>query len=515
MSQICVNHLSFYYEGSYEEIFRDVSFSIDTGWKLGFIGRNGRGKTTFLKLLMGEYEYRGSIRSPEPFDYFPFPVGDKKRDTIELAEEIEPQLEHWRLIRELNLLEVDAEVLYRPFDTLSNGEQTKVMLAVLFLRENHFLLIDEPTNHLDAAARRAVSRYLNQKSGFILVSHDRTFLDGCIDHVLALNRQTIEVVQGNYSSWWENKRRRDAFEAQENEKLKKEIGRLKDAARQNADWSDKLEATKTGTRIAGLRPDRGHIGHKAAKMMKRAKSAENRMEKAAEEKEKLLKDVETADSLKIIPLIHHREVLAVFDDVTLGYENAAKTVGKIVCHGLSFELRQGERLALEGKNGCGKSTVIRALLHAADNGPAGIEKSPGEPKLLGGRIETASGLVISYVSQDTSWLRGDLDSFAERFGLDGTLFRTILRKLDFSREHFRKEMQFYSEGQRKKVLLAKSLCEKAHLYIWDEPLNFIDLFSRMQIEALIQANDLTMLFVEHDQTFKDEIATGRVEWKQS
>lgn len=514
MSQIQVNNLSFYYEESGDDIFKNVTFSIDTSWKLGFVGRNGRGKTTFLNLLMGKYEYEGSIISPEVFDYFPYTVQDKEKNTIDVAEDIYPDYELWRLLRELNLLEVEAEVLYRPFKTLSNGEQTKVLLAVLFLKEHHFLLIDEPTNHLDVMARQAVSRYLNSKTGFILVSHDRAFLDACIDHVLALNKNTIEVVQGNFTTWWDNKRQKDESEIQENEKLKKEVGRLQDAAKQASNWSDTLEKTKFGTRIGGLKPDRGAIGHKSAKMMKRAKSAEKRMEKAVTDKAALLKDLETAEDLKIIPVSHHKEVLVSMEDVTLVYgENGqtdgkktsdGKTAGKkVVCKHLSFEVRRGERVALEGDNGCGKSTIIKAL--------PGVGIPDGEkPRVLSGRIEVASGLVISYVSQDTSWLRGGLSDFITAYGLNDTLFRAVLRKLDFSREQFDKELQYYSEGQKKKVLLAKSLCEQAHLYIWDEPLNFIDVFSRMQIEELIKKYRLTMIFAEHDMAFTEKIATKRI-----
>ena len=495
MAQIQVNHLTFYYEGSYEEIFNDVSFSVDTDWKLGFIGRNGRGKTTFLNLLMGKYEYRGTISATVEFEYFPFAVRDKSRPAIDIVEELYPDYELWKLLREMNLMEMDAEALYRPFETLSSGERTKVMLAVLFLKEHSFLLIDEPTNHLDTEARRAVSRYLNRKKGFILVSHDRVFMDECIDHVLSLNKNTIEVVQGNFTSWWDNKQRRDEFEAMENEKLKKEIGRLKEAARQAERWSDAVEKTKRGTRTGGLRPDRGYIGHKAAKMMKRSKSAENRMEKAASDKEKLLKDVETAESLKIIPLRHHKQLLVAMEDVTLGYPPKNLPV----CKHLSLEIKAGDRAVLDGRNGSGKSSVIKAIL--------GTEDAPG---ILSGKMETASGLIISYVSQDTSWLFGSIDEFTGKNGLDDTLFRAILRKLEFSREHFSKEMQYYSEGQKKKVLLAKSLCEQAHLYIWDEPLNFIDVFSRMQIEELILAHRLTMIFVEHDRAFAAKVATKRI-----
>lgn len=109
MSLINVNNLTFYYEGSYDNIFENVSFQIDTDWKLGFIARNGKGKTTFLKLLMGEYEYKGSISTSVVFDYFPFKIKDKSRNTIDIIEEIYPDYEFWKICREINLLEVDME----------------------------------------------------------------------------------------------------------------------------------------------------------------------------------------------------------------------------------------------------------------------------------------------------------------------------------------------------------------------------------------------------------------------
>lgn len=167
MSQICVNDLTFYYEGSYDNIFEHVSFRIDTDWKLGLIGRNGRGKTTLLKLLEGIYEYRGTITSAVTFEYFPFSVENQEKMTIDIVEEVDPLYELWRICRELSLMDTDAEVLYRPFETLSNGEQTKVLLAVLFAKENAFLLIDEPTNHLNLDTREIVMAYLKKKKGFL------------------------------------------------------------------------------------------------------------------------------------------------------------------------------------------------------------------------------------------------------------------------------------------------------------------------------------------------------------
>ncbi|HDR5106016.1 TPA: ABC-F family ATP-binding cassette domain-containing protein, partial [Bacillus anthracis] len=200
MSMIKVQDLTFSYPGSFDNIFEDVNFQIDTDWKLGFIGRNGRGKTTFLNLLLGNYEYSGKILASVEFNYFPYPVADKNKFTHEILEEICPQAEGWEFLREISYLNVDAEVMYRPFKTLSNGEQTKVLLAALFLNEGQFLLIDEPTNHLDTDARKIVSDYLRKKKGFILISHDRIFLDGCVDHILSINRANIEVQSGDYSS---------------------------------------------------------------------------------------------------------------------------------------------------------------------------------------------------------------------------------------------------------------------------------------------------------------------------
>ena len=163
-------------------------------------------------------------------------------------------------------------------------------------------------------------------------------------------------------------------------------------------------------------------------------------------------------------------------------------------------IEQGERTALIGVNGCGKSSLIRLIL--------------GDKLDYQGILRVGSGLKISYVSQNTSFLRGDLKELAREENLDESLFKAILRKLDFERVQFEKPMETYSEGQKKKVLIARSLCQKAHLYIWDEPLNFIDIYSRMQIEKLLKEYHPTLLFVEHDQSFTDEIATQKIEMKR-
>lgn len=487
MSMIEVSHLNFSYESSYEPIFEEVSVRLSTDWKIGFTGRNGRGKTTFLQLLMGKYEYEGQIQSLVDFSYFPYEVSDEHQLTIHLIEEIAKGYVEWELLRELSLLEVEEEALYRPFSTLSSGEQTKILLAALFLKENRFLLIDEPTNHLDAHGREVLSRYLSHKQGFILVSHDRRFLDGCIDHVLYLHKTSIEVQKGNFSSFLENEEKREAFELAKSQKLKKEIVRLSQSARQAANWSDQVEKTKYGTKNSGLRPDRGYLGHKAEKMMKRSKAITARRQSAIEEKKTLLQDKESAEPLKLQMLMHKGERLILADHISISYGE------KQALQEISFAVERGDRIALHGKNGCGKTSLLKLIC--------------GEEIMYNGLFWKSSQLVISTVSQDTSFLQGNLSDYARKEQIDESLLKAILRKLDFSRVQFEKDMSEFSGGQKKKVLLAKSLCQKAHLLIWDEPLNHLDLFSRMQIENLILSYQPTMLFVEHDEVFRERVAT--------
>lgn len=506
MAQINVSNLTFCYEGSFDNIFEEVSFSIDTNWKLGFIGRNGKGKTTFLNLLMGKYEYTGSISTSTVFDYFPYQVNEEELEesAAELMYKWKNEIEEWRVMCELAPLSIDAEILYRPFRTLSFGERTKVMLAVLFSGENDFLLIDEPTNHLDKESREIIKKYLAGKKRFILVSHDRDLLDTCIDHVLVLNRGTIEVQAGNFSSWWVNKEKADAFAKSENEKHLKEIGKLKAAADKSARWAQKNENTKIGFDPV-KEPDRfidtrAYIGAKTKKMQARVKSYETRIGREIKEKEGLLVDIEKTIDLKVMPLAHHKKQIVRVADYSLQYKDADTPVFE---H-LSFEINSGERVFLQGENGCGKSSIINALLHRIDNG----DVRSGDFKITeSGIFEAAGNLLISYVSQDTSHLNGSLKEYARQNNLEYSFLLTLLSQLGFERVQYEKNMEAFSEGQKKKVLIAASLITPAHLYIWDEPLNYIDVFSRAQIESLIKKYEPTMLIVEHDQFFLENIAT--------
>ncbi|MDD7403634.1 MAG: ABC-F type ribosomal protection protein [Butyribacter sp.] len=503
MAQISVNNLTFGYEESLNYVFENVTFTIDTDWKLGFIGRNGKGKSTFLKLLSGEYEFSGSIHTTARFDYFPYEVSESQRELAiaDFMEALKPGCEQWKVICELEKLSESAEILYRPYGTLSPGERTKALLAVLFSDENDFLLIDEPTNHLDKEAREIVKKYLAAKKGFILVSHDRDLLDACTDHCLVLNRNSIEVQQGNFSSWWENKQRKDQFAIAENKKHRKEIQKLNEAAAKVSGWADKNEHTKIGfdpiKEHDRCLSTRSYIGAKTKKMQSRVKQMENRIGREIEEKEGLLQDIESPKDLKLFSLAYHKKTLVNVKDYSVTYAGMENPVFT----GVSFAVEQGERIALSGENGSGKTTLIKMILRKCNSSKENITVCEE------GVCDVASGLMISYVGQEIRGLKGDIATYCKAHDLDKSLFCSLLRQLDFERNQFSQNIENYSDGQKKKVLLATSLLTPAHLYIWDEPLNYIDVFSRIQLENLILEYKPTILFVEHDIKFCEKVAT--------
>ena len=519
MSIIQIRELSFSYEGAQMSVFTRLNLQLDSAWRLGLVGRNGRGKTTLLRLLKGELEGSGQIISAVGFDLFPFSV-DLSRDAESalidslapytrweaemadcLAEESPAALEKYgdlqarymaedgyairsHLAREAALLGIGQKELGRPLNSFSPGERVRLMMAALFLRDNRFLLIDEPTNHLDMAGRETMARYLGQKSGFLVASHDRSFLDVACDHILALEKQGPRLVSGNYSSYRENKGLKDAHERAENQRIREEVKKLRASAREKADWSQRAEAGKIGQGPV----DRGYIGHKAAKMMKRSKAIEARVTRQAEAQEKLLKNLEYISALTLPVLSHKSPVLLRLEKAGFAYDKRP-----LFCD-LDLIIRPGDRLALTGPNGSGKTTLLKML--------------SGDLAPTWGRVWRPQGLEISWLPQTSRHLKGSPRQIARRQGLDLTRLLMLLRKFDLPQEHFDQDSVGFSLGQKKKLLLALSLAQPAHLFLWDEPLNDIDPESREQIEEMLMASQAALVFIEHERAFVERLATA-------
>lgn len=237
MATIICRGLAFGYDGTESDVFKDLELVIDTGWRAALAGRNGRGKTTLLRLIHGDLvPDRGTIERSAATSYFPppmdgptLPARQAVKDAIAPYRRWEAEMESLlvdggdmalarygdllaayqeaggyaidaRIETELAALDIAEELWRRPFSSLSGGEQTRCLLAGLFAQPHGYALIDEPTNHLDGEGRRLLARYLRTKAGFLLVSHDRAFLDTCCDHVVALNPDTVEVQRTSFSA---------------------------------------------------------------------------------------------------------------------------------------------------------------------------------------------------------------------------------------------------------------------------------------------------------------------------
>lgn len=504
MSNIEISNLSFRYEDASDIIFNDLNLNLDSTWKLGLVGRNGRGKTTFLNLLRGKLQGTGEIESKLIFSYFPITVKNPENITLyELQDQA--SFEQWELERELNLMNIDPNLLWQPFDTLSGGEQTKVLLALSFTDRDAFPLIDEPTNHLDEESRMQVAQYLKKKhdKGFILVSHDRNFLNQITDHILAIENTEIHLYQGNYASYEDTKEKRDQFNRDKNEKLKGEVKNLNKKYVRFNNWSDSVEAQKyKGMKEQHVlnrrtRLNKGAIGHVSAKMMKKAINTQRRMDKRIEEKKGLMVNIEDVPYLTMNFQSNYHHTLLETQHLSLRVQD------KQLFEDLNMIVENKGVISLEGKNGTGKSTFLKLLLGKAND------------VSYQGQFALTNGLKISYLPQDFTEYTGTLKEFAEKQKISYEELLNNLKKMGFPRESFTTKIEEMSMGQQKRVALAKSLVEPADLYLWDEPANYLDVFNQDQLIKLLKNVQPAMVLVEHDQYFIEHVATQRIKLEKS
>lgn len=508
MSMIRVSSLNFTWPSNAEPVFENAGFQIDSSWKLGLIGRNGAGKSTLFYLLCHPETFPGTLQSREIFEVFPYEIPQAARTGWDLFHEITPYEEDWQLAAELSLMNADPDLPDRDLDTLSPGERMKIMLACLFVQPDRFLLLDEPFSFLDGSTCLHMKEYLKKKHSFILVSHDRDLLEECTDHILSLEKRGIVLVKGSYSAW---QRERTLFlEGQEkaNQKLKSEISRLETAKAKNKNWAGQSEKGKKRSE-PNEKLDRGFVSHKAAKLMQKSKNLERRIDRSIAERKKLLHESDQAQALTM-PVLRTPAKRLFQAEI----EQAWYGTKSIYLHPVRLEIEQGECIALCGPNGCGKSTLLHLIedqWQSQNKYSMSCKDELRKDELrMEGTIHLASGLIISCVSQEMNDLHGSFDQYIGQSGIDKSLFFTLLRKMGFERDVFDHSLDGLSQGQKKKVALARSICTPAHLYIWDEPLNYLDIFSRLQIEQMIKTSRPTLLYVEHDQVFIQNTATHTV-----
>ena len=487
------------------DIFKDVSFMVEKGEHIGLVGVNGSGKTTLLHcLLEPSYIDSGSIRF-EPgisVGYVQQGFTDIKGTIWEFMLQSCPEI--LRLREELQRLESEVstaadDVLetimeeytrvtkrYEYLDgyhyenrikrvliglgyteewweqdaaTLSGGQKTRLMLAAALVRNPDFLILDEPTNHLDIVMTQWLEAYLREfKGGLLVVSHDRAFLDNVAVRILEMEGGKLQSFKGNYSRYLEQKAIQTAT--------------LEAAYAAQQDYIARTEAYIRRFK-AGIK----------SKMARGRQSQLNRLECM----DAPVKNEEF--ELRLPPATECADRVLIMEDLSIGYGE------KVLAQGINITLRRGEKAALLGANGTGKTTLLKTIL--------------GEIQPLKGKAKIGNRVQIGYFSQ--SYERLDpkqtlLENFVMEYGFTEERTRSMLGGMLFHGDDVFKEIGTLSGGQKARLVLLKLVLDGANCLVLDEPTNHLDIMAREAVEAALTAFDGTVLVVSHDRYFINEVA---------
>ncbi|MDR1065267.1 MAG: ABC-F family ATP-binding cassette domain-containing protein [Oscillospiraceae bacterium] len=492
-----------------ENVLDGVSIDVNAGEHVGLLGANGAGKTTLFRLIIGELETdEGDVAvSPSKkiglisqIPVYPeaFTAEDVLRsafdsvhrarermdaltlemetsDSRELLREYDvlaEQFEHgggyaedYEVNRVANGLKIPAGQRAQPFSTLSGGEKTRVNLARLILEDTDILLLDEPTNHLDIHAVEWLEEYLSKFKGTaLIISHDRYFLDRAVRRTIELTRGKAELYSGGYTFYVKEKQRRRDEQRKKYESEQTEIARLEATARRMRSWATEKAIIK-------------------------AKAVETRIERIRDggvprpEREKSLRGQFSEREFK--------------GDMALAIKGLSKALGgKTLFSGISAEVLGGERIALLGDNGCGKTTLLRVLL--------------GEEKRDAGMIKFGPAVRAAYLPQLVSFQSmtlSALDTVIYETKCSPQTARNRLGAFKFSGNDVFKLVGEMSGGERSRLRLCILMSADINFLILDEPTNHLDIPSREWIEDAVAGFEGTLLFVSHDRYFTEKFAT--------
>ena len=493
-----------------KKILDGLTFQVDSGERVGLLGKNGCGKTTLLRILTGQLDWDEGevVLAPDKrvglISQIPvYPAGYTVEDVLDTAfrplREMEEEMEQLAarmergedpaLLRRYDQLtaafeagggydtdtrknkvcsglQIGPGMREQLFDRLSGGEKTRVNLGRLILEDTDILLLDEPTNHLDLKATEWLEEYLDKVKGTVLaVSHDRWFLDRVVDRVIEIQEGKAEFYSGNYSFYVVEKERRYQEKLKQYEKEQAKIQQLEKAAEQLRIWA--------------------YSGND--KIFKRAQSMEKRIERMR------TTDRPTRER-KMEVRFGEREFRG---DEVLTIKGLSKSFGqRALFSGVDLEVVGGERIALLGDNGTGKSTLIKILMG---------EEGPDE-----GKIRMGPTVKIGYLPQIIHFdhpERSLLDTMLYELDCTAQTARNRLASFKFRGEDVFKPVSALSGGEQSRLRLCMLMDEKINLLILDEPTNHLDIQSREWIEEAVEEYEGNLLFVSHDRYFIDRFAT--------
>ena len=507
-----------------DTILEDVNFEIHDKEKIAVVGRNGCGKTTLLKLIAGDIKMSNPDSDEEcgivmagkqeigylrqvSFTDGEITVEEEIRKTFapvfaceERMAEIEQALhrgeEAPELLYEYDNLQKrmeaqrgytwrrDMEIMFqqfgfplvdlkRPIGSFSGGQQTKVAFIKLLLGRPDIMLLDEPTNHLDLPTIEWLEEYLkNYDKAVVVVSHDRMFLDRVIDVTYEIEYHQMKRYPGNYTAFLKQKEENLIKQTKDYEEQQKEIKRLND-------WIEKWK--NTPTKVAATRSKRMAIEH----MVKIEKPRRF--------------DTKTFHAMFTPRIESYTDVLSV-RNLKIGYDKELSQI--------SFELKKGDRLAIIGENGKGKSTLLKTLV--------GMIKPLGGSFTFGPNVEWGYFDQQKAVVNDADPEQTVLDNFWEEYPkLLREEIRSALGSFLFSQEEVMKKMGQLSGGEKVRLALCKMFQTRPNLLILDEPTNHMDLLGKEALEQMLLGFPGTVLFVSHDRYFVKQVATGILEFDQT
>ena len=446
-------------------IFSDISFKIQDGEKVGIVGKNGAGKSTLLKIMIGIEDYDAGkligLRQEDIGYAEQMPNFTQSTLLDEMLRDGAAEFQVRKILYGLGFTE--SELAKNP-KNFSGGETGKITLARALLNEPRILILDEPTNHLDIYAIDFLEDFIkNYRGTVIAVTHDRHFLQNCVEKILDMENGKATLYVGNYEKYFQLKTERREYEWKAYEKQQEEIAKLEDFVRRN-----KVRASTA----------------------KRARSRQNvldRMERLEKPPSNEVVKVKLGDAAE------SANKVLILDDVNF----------KGIIKNFSLEILKGEKVGLIGKNGVGKSTMLKIIV--------------GELKADSGEIKIGNRVKIGYLSQGHEDLNVNvtpIEELVNEFNLTLEKARSELARLDLGAQIVEKPIGALSGGEKTRVALAKLILQGANFLILDEPTNHLDLPAREAIESALNSFDGTILIVTHDRYLLDSVTTRVIEFEK-